>query len=88
MRAGEPQQKDKTEATVRLCRSLIDSLGTRFEGLDKLQARTDECVERWSERSALRPRGAYGELGERACAPARAAVPGGQTPHKCVESRQ
>lgn len=47
----QPQQKGKGEAKVRLCRSLIESLGKRFDSLDELQARTDEKIERWSERA-------------------------------------
>jgi transposase len=47
----EPQQKGKTEAKVRLCRRLVEPLGTRFDGLDELQAQTDERVARWSERT-------------------------------------
>lgn len=47
----QPQQKGKTEAKVRLCRGIIESIGKRFDDLDDLQARTDERVERWSERA-------------------------------------
>lgn len=47
----EPQQKAKVESKVRLCRSLIESLGKLFDGLDDLQARTDERVDAWCRRT-------------------------------------
>jgi transposase len=47
----QPQQKGKTEAKVRLCRGLIDPKRDRFDGLQDLQAHTDERIERWSQRT-------------------------------------
>jgi transposase len=46
-----PEQKGKTEAKVRLARRLVEPLGARFDGLEDLQAQTDERIERWSERA-------------------------------------
>ena len=46
-----PEQKGKTEAKVKLCRRLVEPLGMRFEGLEHLQAQTDERVEHWIERA-------------------------------------
>lgn len=47
----EPQQKGKTEAKVRLCRRLVEPLGSRFDSLEELQMRTDQRVDQWSERA-------------------------------------
>jgi transposase len=47
----EPQQKGKTEAKVRLCRSIFATLGQDFDGFDELQERTDQRIEHWSERA-------------------------------------
>jgi transposase len=46
-----PEHKGKVEAKVRLARRIVAPLGTRFDGLEDLQARTDEGVLRWSERA-------------------------------------
>jgi transposase len=49
--ARAPEQKGKVEAKVRLCRRIVAPLGKRFDGLEDLQAKTDERVARWSERT-------------------------------------
>jgi len=46
-----PEQKGKAESKVHLVRRLIEPLGSRFDGLEDLQAQTDDRITRWSERA-------------------------------------
>ncbi len=48
---ASPEQKGKAEAKVHLARRILEPLGTRFDGLEDLQQKTDERLERWSERA-------------------------------------
>jgi transposase len=43
-----PEAKGKTEAKVRLSRRLVNPGNRRYDGLEDLQAETDERVERWA----------------------------------------
>jgi len=46
-----PEAKGKVESKVRLSRRLVDVARERFEGIEGLQARSDESVRKWSERA-------------------------------------
>jgi transposase len=46
-----PEQKGKVEAKVHLARRILEPLGTRFDGIEDLQEKSDASVTRWSERA-------------------------------------
>jgi hypothetical protein len=46
-----PEQKGKVEAKVHLTRRILEPLGTRFDGIEDLQEKSDKSVTRWSERA-------------------------------------
>jgi transposase len=47
----DPEAKGKAEAGVRLSRLLLDPTGRRFDGLEDLQQRSDQRLERWAKKA-------------------------------------
>lgn len=47
----DPEAKGKAEAGVRLSRLLLDPTGRHFDGLEDLQQRSDQRLERWAKKA-------------------------------------